>query len=98
MRLRALEERMKEHVEELKGAAYSSKQGRRSSQGKSMPPQGETLGQIQAAPLISSSHGAGFLSYLNPQLSIRTAIPTFQGLPRIERSRTYLTLHMQLAL
>lgn len=59
-----------------------------------MPPQGETLGQIQTAPLVSSSHGADFLSILNPQLSIRTAIATFQGLPRIERSHTYLTLHM----
>lgn len=52
------------------------------------------LGQIQAAPLISSSHGAVFLSYLSPQLSIRTAIPTFRGRPRIERKHTYLTLNM----
>lgn len=45
------------------------------------------LGQIQTAPLISSSCGVGFLSHLSPHLPFGTLIPLFQGYPRIGKKK-----------
>lgn len=47
----------------------------------------QTRSRIQATSLTSSPHGTSFVTYLSPQLSLRTVVPAFHGTPALRGKR-----------